>query len=83
MERLTLAGTRSITKSEVSSLTSQIKNATPSKLPEILRNSVARYDELYARFGNTPADELDADRILKFLKDDAIKVDVIDAKSLA
>lgn len=83
MERLTLAGTRSITNSEVSSLTSKIKNATPEELPGILRNAVARYDELYARFGNTPADELDADRILKFLKDDAIKVDVIDAKTLA
>jgi hypothetical protein len=83
VERLTLAGTRSITNSEVSSLISKIKNASPEKAQDIMRAAVAKYDELYARFGNTPAGELDQKRLIKFLEDDAVRVEVIDAKTLA
>ena len=83
MERLTLAGTRSITDTEIASIISKIQGASPDRLQEVLRAAVSKYDELYARFGNTPIEELDARRVIKFLQDDAVKVDVVDAKTLS
>ena len=83
IERLTLAGTRSITEVEASALVKAIKGASEAKLPEVLRAAINKYDELYARFGNTPLADLDARRVLKFLEDDAVKVTVIDPKTLS
>jgi len=78
IERLTLAGVRSLTEIEIAALKKAISGASEAELPNVLRAAISKYDELYARFGNTPLEELDAKRVLRFLDDDAIKVTVID-----
>jgi hypothetical protein len=82
IERLTLAGTRSLTEVEAVALIKKIAGASESELQGILKAAINKYDELYARFGNTPLGEIDAKRIIRFLEDDAIRVTAIDNATL-
>jgi phosphoribosylcarboxyaminoimidazole (NCAIR) mutase len=83
VSRLTIASARSLTDDAIGAISKKISSSSGKNLQETLRTIVNQYDELYAKFGNTPASELDANRIMKFIEESAVKVDVIDAATLA
>lgn len=83
VNRLTIASARSLTNDAIRAISKKIASTSEKKLPETLRAIVNQYDELYAKFGNTPVSELDANRIMKFIEENAVKVDIIDPATLA
>lgn len=83
IDRLTIASSRSLTKEAVSAIKKTISSTSEAKLPQALKAIVNKYDELYAKFGNTPISELDAKRILKFLDENKAEIRVIDKDTLA
>lgn len=83
VSRLTIASTRSLDDAVEAALKAEIDAASADMIPEILRRYVLQYDELFARFGYTPLDELDAQKILKYIGDSNIKIERIPAGLLS
>ena len=72
--RLTIASQRSLDDAVEARLKAELESATPDAVQGILRAYINKYDELYARFGPTPDDELVASKVLNYIKDSNVKI---------
>ena len=74
VSRLTIASQRSLDDAVEARLKAELESATPDAVQGILRTYINKYDELYARFGPTPDDELVASKVLNYIKDSNVKI---------
>lgn len=82
-QRLTLASARSLTDDVVKQIDAAVTNASEDTVGQIIRGYVDQYDELFAKFGKTAADDIDRESFLKYLNDRAARVQVLGAGALA
>ena len=77
IQRLTIASQRSLDDAVEEALKQELKSAIPEAKGEILRRYVLKYDELFARFGYTPVEELSEKKILDYIKNSNVKIERI------
>lgn len=74
IQRLTIASQRSLDDAVEGALKQELKAALPEAKGEILRRYVVKYDELFARFGYTPIDELSEKKVLEYIANSNVKI---------